>query len=104
LTMTLIDIPPGFAGSDNTFADIEPYFDFSGISFNAGGQSYNLFDDGGVAAITQNYSSGPTLGFDATQLSLSVPEPGALFTLILCGLGLAGAFTFKLRHGGLLNS
>jgi len=84
-------------------------FDLSGLDFDANGIIYNIFGDNGANVAVGTFIQGNDTGSGSgpvTPLDISVtyvPEGGGLSMLVLCGLGLAGAFLFKARNGLLMN-
>lgn len=69
--------------------------------FANGGGSYYFFDDVYVGPLPTDFNS-----FQGTVSngSLIVPEYGSVSMLIICALGLAGAFVFKMRQAAPFNS
>jgi hypothetical protein len=99
--MTL-EAPGSFASNDNLlFLPATPTLDFSGISFLAGGTSYNVyFDDGTFVgpgyAICSSCSGGNETLLTDSSLN-AVPEP-LEWMLTLVGVGIAGA-ALRARRG-----
>jgi len=83
--------PIGTASNDNLFDGTSPYFTFKGVSFAAGGQNYNLYNNGPTVMLC-----GRTAGCDTTSLSAftvtAVPEP-ATWAMMLVGFAMVGAAT-----------
>jgi hypothetical protein len=82
-------------GNDNLLFPSDPFVDFSGISYSAGGAGFNLYNNS-VCGTDQYFElasgggcgAGNLISFAVTPLRISaVPEPA---TLILLSVGLAG--------------
>ena len=93
-----------YAGANQTLLAAAPYFTLGGISFDAGGVSYNLYDYGG-SGITNNIDN-PGGGVVAlTQLSTisitemtgGVPE-AATWAMMIFGFGMVGASARRRRN------
>lgn len=82
-----------YAGADNLLQSLSvPYVDFAGVSFDAGGDSFNLYSIGnGNYELRASVDPGGN-GSNGTpiDLTIGVPEP-ATWGLMIVGLGLAGA-------------
>jgi hypothetical protein len=85
---------PGWTSplNDNLFTDAAPYFDLGGLSFSAGGFSYNIYSTGSLD-LTCTDNGGHICGV-GTQVSVraaqgAVPEP-ATWAMMLLGFGGVG--------------
>jgi len=88
--------PGAFLGNDNKLSPVDPFIDFAGISYLAGGIGLNLYNNG-ICGTNQDYElasgsgcgAGLPIAFDIRPLdTTAVPEPA---TLTMVGLGLAAA-------------
>jgi hypothetical protein len=93
--MTLTSVG-GFAGNDNAFSGVAPYFTPGGLAFTAAGTDYNLFSGwevgcGTCIGMTANAGTPyRVLDFSATQ---QVPDGG--MTLMMLGCALVGVETLR---------
>jgi hypothetical protein len=83
-----------YAGADQLLYDGAPFVDFSGVSFNAGGVSYNVYNWNGADWLLK--STVDPVGYPQNGTELisgtvsSAPEPGT-WALMVIGIGMAGA-------------
>jgi hypothetical protein len=99
--------PSGYFYYDDTlYPGQNPSIDDNGLLFIDNGFEVNIFSNTGGQGYYQIYdNSGFTSGNVGTFTLTYVPEGGSFYMLILCALGLAGAFFYKGRQSGLsLNS
>ena len=86
-----------FASANQTLLAGAPYFTINGISFTAGGVSYNLYDYGwpGITNSVDNPGGGyaaltPLATISVTEVTAGVPE-AATWAMMIFGFGLVGA-------------
>jgi hypothetical protein len=85
--------PGGFALNDNLLNyPTTPYLDFSGISFSAGGNQFDIYNDG-FDDIVSNIGSG-----DVDDLSVIEAAPAPLpptWTMMLGGIAVIGLMAYR---------
>lgn len=92
---------PAGAPNDNLFNPTAPFFTFSGLSFSAGGQSFNLFDEFGTVALcgrTDECTIDERTSFSASLVpTAAIPEPST-WAMLLLGFGLVGTVLRRTRR------
>jgi len=86
--------PGGFALNDNLLSyPTTPYLDFSGISFSAGGNQFDIYNDGFFDYIVSNIGSG-----DVFDLSVIEAAPAPLpptWAMMLGGIAVIGLMAYR---------